>query len=107
MLDDIADENISVESLSLLTIDKIPQDYECIIINAPTTDISATEKDVLLTYLKAGGNMLLFTDYSDGDMPNLDEVMAYYGVSKVDGIVVEGDSDKYLRGYPHYILPDI
>lgn len=62
---------------------------------------------MLLTYLQGGGKLLLVTDYTDTDMPNLAEVMEYYGTSLVDGIVMEGDSNYHMRGSSYYLLPDI
>src|SRR5699024_3956009 len=38
--------------------------------------------------------------------PNLDGVMAGFGLARVDGLVVEGDPDHSLYGYSYYLLPD-
>ena len=65
----------------------MPEDADALIIYAPQSDISADEKDMLLTYLQGGGKLLLVTDYTETAMPNLAEVMAYYGTSLADGIV--------------------
>ena len=54
-----------------------------------------------------GGKLLLVTDYTVTAMPNLAEVMAYYGASLADGIVMEGDSSHHMRGSSYYLLPDI
>jgi len=103
----ITGENIELEDLNLLTSDGVPDDCECLIIASPETDITSDEKDTILAYLEDGGCMLLVTDYTEDEMPNLAELMEYYGVTKEDGIVVEGDSNYSLRGYYHYLLPEI
>ena len=38
--------------------------------------------------------------------PNLDALMAEFGLTRTTGLVVEGDSGHYLNGYPYYLLPD-
>ena len=38
--------------------------------------------------------------------PNLDALMAEFGLSRTPGLVVEGDSGHSLSGYPYYLLPD-
>lgn len=101
------EENLLLEELTLLTEEAVPEDADALIIYAPQSDISADEKDMLLTYLQGGGKLLLVTDYSETDMPNLAEVMEYYGTSLTDGIVLEGDSSHHLRGSNYYLLPDI
>lgn len=70
------EENLLLEELTLLTEDAVPEDADALIIYAPQNDISADEKDMLLTYLQGGGKLLLVTDYSETEMPNLAEVMS-------------------------------
>jgi len=101
-------ENIELDSLSLLTLEAVPEDADCVIIFAPTSDISADEKDRLLTYLQGGGALLLITDPpQDVDMTNLYALMAEYGATAEEGIVLEGDSNHYAWGAPHYLLPTL
>ena len=38
--------------------------------------------------------------------PNLDAVMAEFGLTRAEGLVVEGDSGHFMNGYPYYLLPD-
>lgn len=103
----VEDENLLLEELSLVSGEAVPEDADAIILYSPQRDISSDEKDALLTYLQGGGKLLLVTDYTDTDMPNLAEVMAYYGTSLMDGIVLEGDSNHHMQGYNYYLLPDI
>lgn len=85
--DGAAEENVLLSELSLLTQESVPEDADALIIYTPQSDISTDEKDMLLTYLQGGGKLLLVTDYTETAMPNLAEVMAYYGTSLADGIV--------------------
>ncbi len=101
-------DNVTTAQLSLLSLEAVPEDADCVIINAPTSDISADEKDRLLTYLQGGGTMLLITSPpKDADMTNLYALMAEYGAAAADGIVLEGDSNHYAWGAPHYLLPTL
>ena len=103
----IASQNIDTKDLSLLSTGAVPDDADCLIIVSPASDISANEKDMIINYLDKGGNLLLFTDYTDVAMPNLTALTEYYGVTQADGIVVEGDSSRCIANYNHYLLPEI
>ncbi len=106
--DIIVKENFDVESLSLLTMEAVPEDADVILINAPQTDISETEKDMLLTYLANGGNLIYLSEPPmDTELTNMEAVMEYYGVTATEGIVVEGNSNYYYWGMPYYLLPEI
>ena len=48
---------------------------------SPTSDISEEEKTELLDYLEAGGKAMIFSDYTQDDLPNFDAVLENYGVS--------------------------
>lgn len=94
--------------LDLLTVSAVPADADCILINAPETDLTDTERDLLLDYLAGGGSILLVTDCEVGaDFVNLNAVTAAMGVTAEKGILVEGDGDRCLSGYPYYLLPDL
>lgn len=101
------EENLLLEELSLVNGEAVPEDADAIILYSPKRDLSSEEKDALLTYLQGGGKLLLVTDYIDAEMPNLAELMAYYGTALMDGIVLEGDSSRHMQGYNYYLLPEI
>ena len=100
-------ENIDMEDLSLLTLQTVPEDADCILIYAPQSDISEEEKAMLEEYLGNGGNLVLITDPpQEGALTNLEALMAYYGVTAKEGVVVEGDQSHYAWDAPYYLLPD-
>lgn len=45
----IEKENIEVSSFSLLTVDSVPEEADCVLIYAPTSDISEEEQKMLAT----------------------------------------------------------
>ena len=85
----VKQQNIETAELSLLTLESVPADADCILINAPQSDISLDEQSKLREYLGNGGNLFLITDPPKNEkLSNLEALMADYGVSTVDGIVV-------------------
>lgn len=103
----IEKDNIDIEDLSLLTEESVPDDANCLFIIAPQSDLSSDEKDKILEYINAGGNVFLITAYLDTELPNLEEVIAAYGLETVDGVVVEGDANYYANPYSNYLVPEI
>ena len=102
-------ENVTMEELNLLSAESVPDDCDCLMILLPQSDLTEAELPLIQEYLKNGGNLLLITDPQEesGSRPNLDTLMADYGVSEVDGIVVEGSANYYAFQTPYYLLPDM
>ena len=105
--EDIEKANMEIKSLNLLTEGSVPEDASCLLIDAPTTDISENEKTALIEYLENGGKAMIFSDYTGQEMPNFDAVLENYGVNRVDGLVFEGDSQHYAAQMPYYLVPTI
>lgn len=80
-------------TLSLTDTKSVPEDAGCLIINQPTSDLSVSEAEAVLDYMKSGGRMLLVTDEKALEMPNLMSVAAYYGLSAGEGFVTEKVKD--------------
>ena len=78
--EDIQKANIDIKSLNLITEESVPEDAACLLINAPTSDISESEKDAIIDYLENGGKAMIFSDYTEESMENFDAVLANYGV---------------------------
>ena len=77
-------QNITAQPLDLLT-STIPDDCDLLIINDPTSDFASDglvdEISQLQTYLENGGRVLLTTNGYD-ETPNLDAVMAQFGLAR-------------------------
>lgn len=106
----LENQNLAVSALDLLSGD-IPDDCDLLIINVPAQDLSSAgalldEMSALRSYLEQGGKLLVTTD-SYNKTPNLDALLAEFGLSRTEGLVVEGDSSHVLNSYPpYYLLPD-
>lgn len=105
--EEIEKSNIQINSLNLLTEGTVPEDTDCLLINSPSTDISAEEKDAIIEYLENGGKSMIFSDYTEEKLENFDSILENYGVKRADGIVFEGDTQRYGMQMPYYLIPEI
>jgi len=103
----VSSENITTKTLSLLTESEVPEDCDLLLINSPQSDLATLECDALKAYLQKGGKLMLLTDFVKGGLPNLEAVVADYGVNLVNGVVLEGDNNYCAWNYTYYLLPDI
>ncbi|MFI3213743.1 MAG: Gldg family protein [Eubacteriales bacterium] len=97
--------SVVVEELNLLTTEVIPEDCELLTIYAPQTDITTDEKDVLLNYMAAGGDVILMLSETDQETPNLEAVINEYGLMTEDGYIA--DMERAYQGNGYYIIPEI
>lgn len=107
LTDSLQKANYDVQSLNLLTQDAVPKDTGCLMIAAPQKDLSEEEAQKIITYMEAGGKVMIFTEYTGTDMPNLKSVLENYGVTTGDGVIMEGDTGHYIMQRPYYIVPTI
>ena len=103
----IGKENMEVNTLSLLTVDAVPADADCVIIYGPDSDISTMERDMLADYVAQGGKLLVAAGPTeDGILENLYSLLSDHGVEANEGIIVEEDRGHYIS-YPYLLLPDM
>jgi len=106
--DQIDKANLQVQQLSLLTSDEIPEDCACVIIYAPQSDLSAEETEMLKDYVRSNGRLLVMAGpVEDATLENLYDILADYGVTTNEGIVVEADRSHYAFQQPYILLPDM
>ena len=100
-------ENLETQSLTLLNADAIPGDADCLMIYAPQSDISAREKEILSDYVSGGGRLLVCAGaVEEGLLENLYGLLADYGVTAADGLVVDTDRAHYAM-VPYLLMPDL
>lgn len=102
----IEKENISREQLMLYSVDEIPEDAQGLILNAPTSDFSKEDVDKVIAYLGKGGNALIVTTLTDGEMMNFQSILDFYGIEDAGGTIVETDREYYYQN-PYYLVPMI
>ena len=101
-------ENVTCETLNLYAVDTIPEDAYGIIINAPYNDYSSDDKEKVLSYLERGGNAFIIIPQAQiyAEMENFEQIVRYYGVSIVDGLILESDRGRYYQS-PYDLFPNI
>ena len=105
MTDLLEKSSITTEDLNLLAGD-VPEDCDLLIIFAPETDFTADEAKKVTRYLADGGKALIVSVGASDNTPNFDSILAAYGVSRIPGFVVEGDTTRYTQA-PYILLPEV
>ncbi len=101
-------DNIETQTFSLLTVETVPEEADCVLIYAPASDISEDEAQKLSAYLSGGGKLMVVSGpLEEGSLPNLNALLERYGVTVNEGIVVEEDQNHYYYGYPYILLPEL
>ena len=102
----IEKQNIEIEELQLIAADSIPEDASAVMILSPETDYSKDDAAKISDYLSNGGNLIISLNYTAEATPNIDSVLAAYGVNHINGIVFETDQSKMVQN-PIYLLPNV
>lgn len=105
-LNTITKENVAYETLMLHTVDEIPEDAQGVILNAPTGDYTKEDAEKIIAYLQKGGNALIVSTMAEGEMTNFKSILDFYGISEVNGTIVEQDRNFYYQN-PYYLFPEI
>ena len=95
-----------VDTIDLFANGKVPEDCSCLVISTLGEDITEQERDSLISYINAGGKLLLMCgpNLTQIDLKNFQAVLDLYGVSISDGVVFEGESANMISGYPDFIV---
>lgn len=102
----IEKQNIDYETINLMNYDKVPKDADCVILNAPTSDLSDDDTNKMIAYMEQGGDVLLISTYTGINMTNFNRLLAFYDVSITEGLIIEADTDYYYQD-PFFLLPEI
>jgi ABC-type uncharacterized transport system. len=101
--------NYDVKTLNLITSEKVPDDAEIVIVAAPKKDISSAEKDKLMDFFKNGGKAVFAVDPIDNspELSQFQDLLSYFNVSINNDKVKENDDQRFIKGKPYDILPDV
>ena len=98
---------MNVESLSLLTVDAIPEDCQTLFITAPQSDLSEDDLSKLSQYLGNGGKIYLSIDYSKwNDLTNFKKLLSDNSIETTESLLAETDRSYYYQS-PFYLLPNV
>lgn len=106
VLASIQKENVDMESMNLLNYDAIPEDAAGILVLAPTADYTQEDAQKISNYLDNGGKAIFITSWTQEGTPVFTKIFEKYGLTLVDGIVADPDSNYYYQN-PYYLLPDV
>ncbi len=87
----LENNNYDIQQLDMFSLEAIPQDASVIIMAAPRKDITTAERRLLTSYLRDGGSLMFFTDYSNTSYTELNLLLADYNVEVSDTRLREGD----------------
>lgn len=105
LLNQLKYSNFDVAQLDLVSAQKIPEDIDILMLNAPSKDISTNELSLIKDYLENSGRAVFNMGISFQPMPNLTELLDYYGVSVNQAVALEGSSNYVFQNNPYFILP--
>ncbi|MDY3873481.1 MAG: Gldg family protein [Roseburia lenta] len=98
---------MNVESLSLLTVDAIPEDCQALFSTAPQSDLSEDDLSKLSQYLGNGGKIYLSIDYSKwNDLTNFKKLLSDNNIETTESLLAETDRSYYYQS-PSYLLPNV
>ena len=101
--DAIEKANLSLSSISPLANGGVPEDCDLLIINGPTTDLSADEITMFQDYLSGGGQMILLLAQSDTPLPNWESFLYDCGLDVADGYIADTAQYYPQFGSPFYL----
>lgn len=96
--------NYDITVISDKLITSVSNEFDAIVIAAPTSDFIGSELDVISEFLdndgKLGKGLIFFADATCPSLPNLYEFLKQWGIAISEGIVFETDSSSYYPGSP-------
>lgn len=105
----LENNNYDVKTINLLTVERVPDDSELLVIASPQKDISFSEQEKISVYLKNGGKVIMLFDSleTDPDFSRFNELLEYYNISLNYDKVKENDNSRHIPGDPYVILSDV
>ena len=106
----LQNEITEVDTLNILSTGNVPDDCDTLVITSPTQDFNDMAKTAIIDYINRGGNILWLNAAMavSMDLPNVNEVLALYGVNPFDvGVIRETDSSRMLANSPDLVIPNL
>lgn len=108
----IESNGYDVEDVDLMTVEKIDESIDMIVIPAPLNDFSTSMTDKLSDYLyndgKLGKNVFYMANYDQNKTPNIDKFLSEWGIEIGDGYIAETDNNlrltSFVYGMQNYIV---
>ena len=100
--------NYAVNSINLMTSNKVPEDAAILIVASPQVDLAPTEKVFIKDFINKGGNAVFLFDYieSNPQFTQFEDLLQNYNVGLDYDKVKETDTQRYIPGNPYEVLLD-
>ena len=106
----LENEVTEVDTLNILSTGNVPDDCDTLVITSPSQDFSNEAKTAIIDYINRGGNILWLNAAMavSADLPNVNEVLALYGVNPFEvGVIRETDSSRMVANSPDLVIPNL
>ena len=106
----LGNEVNETETLDILSVGKVPDDCDTLVITSPSKDFDDVATNSILDYINRGGNILWLNVAiaTEVDFPNVNKVLETYGIKPFEvGIIRETDTSKMVSEQPDLIMPEI
>ena len=106
----LQNEITEVDTLNILSTGNVPEDCDTLVITSPSQDFSNEAKTAIIDYINRGGNILWLNAATavSTDLPNVNEVLALYGVNPFEmGVIRETDSSRMVANSPDLVIPNL
>lgn len=95
-VDTLSKNGYAIQEIDLYTDVLDPAEYDVVILPAPVNDLTTAAVDNISAFLYNDGeynrSLVYFADYTQGDTPNLDELLSTWGIEVTKNIAMEGDT---------------
>lgn len=96
--------NYDITEISDKIITEISDEYDAIIISAPSIDFVGSEIDVIADFLendgKMGKGLIFFADATCPSLPNFNSFLTQWGISVSEGLLFETYSSNHMQNEP-------
>ena len=106
----LQNEITEVDTLNMLSAGKVPDDCDTLVITSPSKDFDEATKTAIIDYINRGGNILWLNAAMtvSADLPNVNEVLALYGVNPFEvGVIRETTSSRMVANSPDLVIPNL
>ena len=106
----LGNEVNETETLDILSVGKVPDDCNTLVITSPSKDFDDVATNAILDYINKGGNILWLNAAiaTEVDFPKVNKVLETYGIKPFEvGIIRETDTSKMVSEQPDLIMPEI
>ncbi len=99
--------NLSLSEINLLNTSLDQPNGSILLVYSPHSDFSAEEITKITNFMDAGGRAMIFVDADAPTLPHFSELLNYYGISHIPGLVVETDPSRTASSNPTIFLPSL